>query len=212
MHRRLLALTLAVVASIPTPAAATPRTGRRIAGVVQKTNWQTREVAIVRTDTSEPLRFVLIDRTLFVANGQLANATILEPGAKVEVIYHRPIFGRPFVTRVALLSAPARAAKTGRVIVTWKLAHEPPRIAQRKALRITTEKAAPIHGGFDGFKTANDLASRDTGFSCWLRDLPSDQLPAGAFIRFEFPWQEEWKGRDLEAGIAGPEKNQRQVS
>lgn len=189
-----------------------PRTGRRIAGVVQNANWQTREVAIVRTDTSEPLSFVLIDRTIFVANGQLANAAILEPGAKVEVIYHRPVFGRPFVTRVTLLSAPARAAKTGSMIVTWKLAHEPPRIAQRKALRIITEKAAPIHGVFDGFKTANDLVSRDTGFGCWFGDLPSGQLPAGACICFEFLWREEWKGRDFEAGIAGPDRNQRQFS
>jgi hypothetical protein len=33
------------------------------------------------------------------------NAAILKQGTRVEVIYHHPLFGRPFVTKVTLLSA-----------------------------------------------------------------------------------------------------------
>ena len=107
MRHLMFDLALAVVVSIPTPAAAMPRTGRRITGVVQKTNWQAREVAIMRTDTSEPLSFVWIDRTIFVANRQLVNAAVLEPGNKVAVIYHQPFFGRPYVTKVTVNSSTA---------------------------------------------------------------------------------------------------------
>ncbi len=107
--RLLFALALAVVVGIPTPAAARSPRGRTISGVVQKTNEQTREVEIVRIDTGASLSFVWIRRTIFVANMQVVDAGILEPGAKVELIYHQPFFGRPFVTKVTLLSASARA-------------------------------------------------------------------------------------------------------
>ena len=108
MHRLLFALAFAVVVSIPTPAAAMPRTGRRITGIVQKTNWQGRESEILRTDARGPLIFVWIAPTAFVANRQWVNAAILKPGARVEVTYHHPLFGRPYVTRVTLLSASDR--------------------------------------------------------------------------------------------------------
>lgn len=101
----LFSLSLAVIVSIPTPAAAMPRTGRRVSGIVQMTNVQKRETEILRTDTGRPLRFVWINRTLFVANAQVMTATILKPGAKVEVIYHQPLIGRSYVTKVTLLSA-----------------------------------------------------------------------------------------------------------
>ena len=108
-HRLYLALVLAVVVGIPTPATARAPRGRPISGIVQKTHAPTREAEIVRTDTGAPLSFVWIGRTLFVANVQVVDAAILEPGAKVEVIYHQPFFSRPFVTKVTLLSASDRA-------------------------------------------------------------------------------------------------------
>ena len=104
-HRILFALVLAVIVSIPTPASARAPRGRPISGIVQKTNAATREAEIVRTDTGALLRFVWISRTIFVANMQVADAAILELGAKVEVIYHQPFFGQPYVTKVTLLSA-----------------------------------------------------------------------------------------------------------
>ena len=77
----------------------------------------------------------------------------------------------------------ARAA-AGSTIEMWTLAHQPQRIAPGKTLRIITEKAATIHWSFDGWATANDLDSRDTGFGCWFGDLPSGQLPSGARVDF----------------------------
>jgi hypothetical protein len=113
IHRLPFALALAVILGIPTPAAARALRGRSISGIVQKTNAPTREAEIVRSDTGTPLSFVWISRTIFVANAEVVNAAILEPGAKVEVIYHQPVFGRPFVTRVTLLSASDTHADMG---------------------------------------------------------------------------------------------------
>jgi glucoamylase len=93
-------------------------------------------------------------------------------------------------------------AKTAGTIEMWTLAHQPQRIAQGKTLRIITEKAVTIHWSGDGWTTANDVEARDTGFGCWFGDLPSDQLPAGARIRFELLWQEGWKGKDFQLEVS----------
>ena len=106
--RLLFALALAVVVCAATPATAKTPRGRRISGIVQKTNWQAREAEILRTDRIGALSFVWNTRTTFVANMQLANSTILKQGARVKVSYHRPLFGRPFVSRVMLLSVSNR--------------------------------------------------------------------------------------------------------
>ena len=105
----LLALTLALVVSIPTPTAARSSRGRYITGIVQKTNAWGREAQIMRTDIGTRLGFIWIGRTIFVRNGRLVNAAFIEPGATVKIIYHQPFFGRPFVTKVTLLSALDRA-------------------------------------------------------------------------------------------------------
>ena len=107
-HRFFFALILAVVVLIPTPAAARASRGCAISGIVRKTHAPTREAEILRTDPGAPFSFVWISRTIFVANVQIVDAAILEPAAKVEVIYHQPFFGRPFVTKVTLLSASDR--------------------------------------------------------------------------------------------------------
>lgn len=104
IRRHIFALALAIVVGIPTLAAARPPMGRHISGVVQMTKGQTREAEIVRTDTGVTLSFVWNNRTKFVANTHFVSAAILQQGDKVEVIYHRPFFGRPFVTKVTLLT------------------------------------------------------------------------------------------------------------
>lgn len=107
IRRHIFALALAVVVGMPTLATARTPRGRPITGIVQETNGQTREVEMRRTDTGATLSFVWSNRTIFVANRQVVDAAILKQGARVEVIYHRPFFGRPFVTKITLLSASA---------------------------------------------------------------------------------------------------------
>lgn len=99
-------------------------------------------------------------------------------------------------------------AKTGSKIAMWTLAHQPQRIDQGKTLRIITERPATIHWSFDGWTTANDLVTRDTGFGCWFADLPSDQLRAGARIIFTFLWERGWEQRDFQVGVVTSDQTQ----
>jgi glucoamylase len=92
-------------------------------------------------------------------------------------------------------------AGTGSKIEMWTFAHQLQRITPGKTLRIITEKAATIHWSFDGWATANDLQTRDTGFGCWFADLPSHRLDAGDRIVFTFSWKERWEGKDFQVGI-----------
>lgn len=108
IRRHIFALVLAVVVGIPTLAVARPHPGRHIIGIVQNTNVQRREAEMLQTDTGVPLSFVWNNRTTFVANMQVADAAILKRGAKVEVSYHQPLFGRPYVSKVTLLATSNR--------------------------------------------------------------------------------------------------------
>ena len=94
-------------------------------------------------------------------------------------------------------------AKTGSKIEMWTLAHQVPRIAPHKTLRIITEQAAKIHWSFDGWTTVNDLETGNLGFGCWYGDLPSNQLPAGTRIVFTFLWPDGWEGRAFQVAVAG---------
>ena len=89
-------------------------------------------------------------------------------------------------------------AKTGSTIEVWTLAHQPPRIASGKTLRIITEHTAVIHWSFDGWATVNDLEMRDAGFGCWFGDLPADQLPGHTRIVFTLRTRDGWVGEDFE--------------
>ncbi|MCB1209130.1 MAG: hypothetical protein KDK97_07370 [Verrucomicrobiales bacterium] len=102
---RLIALLFAMLASFTMPATARTPHGRDIIGIIQRVNPQTQEVEMRRDDTGAVITFVRVKRTTFVADGRLADATILKPGAHVTVSHHVPFFGKPFVTRVTLLPA-----------------------------------------------------------------------------------------------------------
>jgi glucoamylase len=99
-----------------------------------------------------------------------------------------------------------RYVKAGAVsgIEMWTLAHQMPRIAQGKTLRIITDRPVTIHWSSNDWKTPNDLASRDTGLGCWFGDLPTGQLPPGARVVFTFLWPEGWEGKDFQAIIEAP--------
>jgi glucoamylase len=96
----------------------------------------------------------------------------------------------------------AQAGTVGKIDM-WTLAHQPPRIALGKTLRIITDKPATIHWTFDGWATASDLEMREVG--CWTGDLPSEKLPAGARIHFTFLWREGWAGKDFLVELFEPE-------
>ena len=98
------ALTLAIVASIPTWASASTPLGRHIFGIVQRINIEERKIELLRTDTGETLSFIWNNGTSFGTKIHSVKAAIIQEGAKVEVVYRRPFFGPAFITKVTLLS------------------------------------------------------------------------------------------------------------
>ena len=107
----LVALVFVFLASFATPAAAR-NPGTRITGTIKQVDAQTREVEMLREDKGTLIKFVWDRLTDFFANAQFTDATILKKGARVEVIYHVPLFGKPLVTKVTLLPITSAARKT----------------------------------------------------------------------------------------------------
>jgi Cu/Ag efflux protein CusF len=91
-----------------TPAAAKSPRGTHITGTIQKVDASTREVELLQEDTRTPITFVWNRLTTFVTGTSMADAAILKKGARVEIILHRPFFGKPFVAKVTLLPATVR--------------------------------------------------------------------------------------------------------
>jgi glucoamylase len=87
----------------------------------------------------------------------------------------------------------------------WTLAHQLQRIPQGKQLRIITATPATVHWSLDGWKTAKDVQTNDTGLGCWFADLPTAGLSSGARIDFTFHWQDRWEGRDFAVEVRGSE-------
>lgn len=106
-HSLFIAFLFIILANTATPAAARTPRGRTITGTIQKVDAQAQEVEMLRYDTGTLISFVWIARTTFAAKGRMTDAAILKKGAHVEVSYHEPVFGKPFVTRVALLPTPS---------------------------------------------------------------------------------------------------------
>jgi hypothetical protein len=78
--------------------------GHRITGIIQKVDAGTREAELLPSGNSKPLRFTWDRETRFITNRLLADATILRPGALVEITCFFPFFGQTYVKKVTLLS------------------------------------------------------------------------------------------------------------
>ena len=68
-----------------------------------------------------------------------------------------------------------------------------------KKLRLVLTAPALVHWSFDGWQTAQDIETSDTGLGTYVADLPTDQLPPGSEIVFTFYWLQEqrWEGTDF---------------
>jgi Tfp pilus assembly protein PilE len=82
--------------------------GRHVVGVIQEVNAQAREAELLQPGKAKALRFTWDNQTKFVANQHSVDATLLSPGARVEVVFHPHFFGSPYVTKVTLMSTPIR--------------------------------------------------------------------------------------------------------
>jgi len=81
----------------------------------------------------------------------------------------------------------------------WRFNNKCRTMPQGKKLRLVLPAAALVHWSFDGWQTAHDTNTSDTGLGAYAADLPTDQLAAGKEIVFTFYWQLEqrWEGTDF---------------
>jgi len=81
----------------------------------------------------------------------------------------------------------------------WRFNNKCRAMKPGKNLRLVLHAPAMVHWSFDGWKTAHDIETDDTGLGACVADLPSDQLPLGREIVFTFYWLQEqrWEGTDF---------------
>jgi glucoamylase len=75
-----------------------------------------------------------------------------------------------------------------------------------KTLRLVLQNPATVHWSFDGWQTAEDLQTDDTGAGVYVADLPTAKLPVGREIVFTFYWRQEqrWEGANFSVAVENP--------
>jgi glucoamylase len=86
----------------------------------------------------------------------------------------------------------------------WRFNNKSRVVPRGKVLRISLVARALVHWSFDGWQTARDTETVDTGLGLHVADLPSEKLSASAEIVFTFYWKEDqrWEGADYKVLVA----------
>ena len=93
--------------------------------------------------------------------------------------------------------------KHGRQHYGWRLNNKPRTVPRNQTLRVNLLAPALVHWSIDGWKTAHDTETRDTGLGLYALDLPTASLPLGGQVVFTFYWTSEnrWEGKDYTVTI-----------
>ncbi len=88
--------------------------------------------------------------------------------------------------------------KTKSLHSLWSFGNKARTVATGKILRLELLAPAVVHWSADGWKTAHDIKTLDTGLGLHIADLPTDRLPAETGILFTFYWTEanRWEETD----------------
>jgi glucoamylase len=81
----------------------------------------------------------------------------------------------------------------------WRFTQKGRTLPAGKRLRVETLACARIHWSPDGWATAHDIDTRDTGLGVFVADLPTAELAAGSDLSFTFYWPQSarWEGTDF---------------
>jgi glucoamylase len=124
-------------------------------------------------------------------------------------------FGRPFGSARPLVWAHAEHIKLLRSLRDGRIFDQPPQTVERyimqkqfspyavwrinnksrsleagKKLRVELLSPSIVHWTMDGWQTADDTPTRDTGLGVYAVDLPTQMLPSGRSVEFTFFWPE----------------------
>jgi glucoamylase len=85
----------------------------------------------------------------------------------------------------------------------WRFNNKPRTLPCGKKLRLLLPEVAMVHWSFDGWQTAHDSDSEESGWNLHHLDLPTETLAAGRPIVFTFFWKNgaRWEGRDYEVTV-----------
>ena len=85
-----------------------------------------------------------------------------------------------------------------RQIFGWRFNNKTRSVPRNKTLRIVMLSPSVVHWSIDGWKTAHDTKTRDTGLGTHILDLPTASLSPGGEAVFTFFWPDEnrWEGTD----------------
>ncbi len=88
--------------------------------------------------------------------------------------------------------------KPTRQFFGWRFNNKARTVPRNKTLRIVLLSPAVVHWSVDGWKSAQDTKTRDTGLGTHVLDLPTASLPAGGQAAFTFFWENDhrWQGED----------------
>jgi glucoamylase len=83
----------------------------------------------------------------------------------------------------------------------WTLAHQIQKISSDKNLRIILAADGLVHWSADGWSTAYDLSTKDSGFGCFYVDIGAAQMTGAHELVFTLKLGEKWIGRDFRVEI-----------
>jgi glucoamylase len=85
----------------------------------------------------------------------------------------------------------------------WRFNNKARTMPRGKQLRILLTESAMVHWSFDGWQTAEDSDSNDSGWTVHHVNLPTETLPSGRQITFTFHWKNgaRWEGRDYQVTV-----------
>ena len=89
--------------------------------------------------------------------------------------------------------------KPTRQFFGWRFNNKARTVPRNKTLRIVLLSPSVVHWSIDGWKSAQDTRTRDTGLGIHLLDLPTASLPAGGQAAFTFFWEKDqrWQGENM---------------
>ena len=96
----------------------------------------------------------------------------------------------------------------------WRFNNRISSMPQGKTLRLSLLLPSQVRWSFDGWTTAHDTTTRDTGLGVHTLDLPTRELPAGSEISFTLYWPttDRWEGTDFRIAVNPEILNSKEVA
>ena len=113
-------------------------------------------------------------------------------------LHDEEVFDMPVQTRERYLHKKQRST-----IDFWRFNRRLSRISRDRRLRIEVLAPCTVHVSTDGWKTTQDLESRDTGLGVHMVDIDLQSLQPGTDVVFTFLWtgDHRWEGEDFHVQV-----------